>query len=125
MSLTQTAPITESEIDALVERFYQKARADATIGPIFAAQIDDWPEHLALLKSFWASILLGTGTFRGNPMMKHLMLPLEPAHFQVWLKLFRETAVDVLRPAGVDLILRRAERIAENFQSAIARSREG
>ena len=125
MSLTPTAPITESEIDKLVERFYEKARADATIGPIFAAQIADWPEHLALLKSFWASALLGTGTFRGNPMMKHLMLPLEPAHFQVWLKLFRETAVEVLRPEGVDLILRRAERIAENFQSAIARSREG
>ena len=124
MLLTPTAPITEAEIDTLVERFYEKARADATIGPIFAAQISDWPEHLALLKSFWASVLLGAGTFRGNPMEKHMMMPLAPAHFQVWLKLFRETAVEVLRPEGAELILRRAERIAENFQTAIARSRE-
>lgn len=125
MLLTDIAPINETEIDILVERFYVKARADSTIGPIFEAQIVDWPEHLALLKSFWASVLLGTGTFRGNPMEKHLMLPLEPAHFQIWLRLFRETAKEVLRPEGVDLILRRTERIAENFQSAIARSREG
>ena len=124
MLLTLIAPITEAEIDTLVERFYDKARADTTIGPIFAAQVSNWPEHLALLKSFWASVLLGAGTFHGNPMMKHLMLPLEPAHFQIWLTLFRETAQEVLRPEGAELILRRAERIAENFQSAIARSRE-
>ena len=124
MLLTPSAPITEAEIDTLVDRFYDKARADSTIGPIFAAQIDDWPAHLALLKQFWASVLLGAGTFRGNPMMKHLMLPLEPAHFQVWLRLFRQTANEVLRPEGAYLVIQRAERIAENFQYAIARSRE-
>jgi hemoglobin len=123
MLLTPSMPITEAEIDTLVDAFYARVREDATIGPIFNQQIEDWPAHLALLKSFWASVLLGAGTFRGNPMEKHMMLPLEPEHFQVWLALFRETASEVLRPEGAELVTRRAERIAENFQAAMARTR--
>src|SRR5579863_7159544 len=113
------APITEAEIDTLVETFYARVRENSIIGPVFNEQVKDWPEHLALLKSFWASVLLGAGTFRGNPMMTHMMLPLKPEHFQVWLALFRETAHEVLRPAGAEMIQRRAERIAENFQAAM------
>jgi len=120
MQLASSAPITEAEIDTLVETFYARVRDNAAIGPIFDAQVKDWPAHLALLKSFWASVLLGAGTFRGNPMEKHMMLPLKPEHFHVWLALFRETANEVLRPAGAELVIRRAERIAENFQAAIA-----
>jgi hemoglobin len=124
MLLPTAMPINEAEIDTLVDTFYARVRDDATIGPIFNAQVKDWPEHLALLKSFWASVLLGAGTFRGNPLEKHMMLPLEPQHFQVWLRLFRETALDVLRPEGTEMVVRRSERIAETFQAAIARSRE-
>src|SRR5580700_10392311 len=98
MLLLTAMPINEAEIDTLVETFYARVREDATIGPIFNKQVEDWPEHLALLKSFWASVLLGAGTFRGNPLEKHMMLPLQPEHFQVWLALFRETAREVLRP---------------------------
>jgi len=124
MLLTPTMPITEAEIDTQVETFYARVREDPTIGPIFNAEVEDWPAHLALLKSFWASVLLGAGTFRGNPLEKHMMLPLEPAHFQVWLALFRETALEVLRPEGAEMVIRRSERIAETFQAAMARTRE-
>lgn len=122
MQLPTAIPINEAEIDTLVDTFYARVREDATIGPIFNEQVQDWPEHLALLKSFWASVLLGAGTFRGNPMMTHMMLPLTPEHFQVWLALFRKTAHEVLRPEGAEMILRRAERIAENFQAAMFRA---
>ena len=123
MQLASSIPLTEAEIDTLVESFYARVRDNATIGPIFNAEVKDWPTHLALLKSFWASVMLGAGTFRSNPMEKHMMLPLQPEHFRVWLALFRDTAQEVLRPAGAELVIRRAERIAENFQAAIASSR--
>jgi hemoglobin len=115
--------ISEAEIDTLVDTFYAKVRTDATIGPIFNEQVKDWPEHLALLKSFWASVLLGAGTFRGNPLETHMMLPLEAEHFRVWLALFRETAREVMRPEGADAVIRRSERIAETFQAAMAKTR--
>lgn len=120
MQPASTIPLTEAEIDTLVDTFYAKVRDDVTIGPIFNAEVADWPTHLALLKSFWASVMLGSGTFRGNPMEKHMMLPLRPEHFRVWLALFRETAHQVLRPAGAVMVIARAERIAQNFQAAIA-----
>ena len=123
MQLAGSIPLTEAELGILVDNFYAKVRENAIIGPIFNAEVKDWPTHLALLKSFWASVMLGAGTFRGNPMEKHMMLPLQPQHFRVWLALFRETALEVLRPAGAELVIRRAERIAENFQSAIADAR--
>jgi hemoglobin len=122
MQLAASIPISEAELGTLVDTFYAKVRDNETIGPIFNAEVKDWPTHLALLTSFWASVMLGAGTFRGNPMEKHMMLPLQPEHFRVWLALFRETAQEVLRPAGAELVIRRVERIAENFQSAIASS---
>ena len=44
--------ITDENLDALVNAFYARVRADAELGPIFNGAIDDWPEHLAKLGSF-------------------------------------------------------------------------
>ncbi|HEV2620327.1 MAG TPA: group III truncated hemoglobin [Acidobacteriaceae bacterium] len=111
-------PISESEISRLVEAFYSKVRVDPTIGPIFNEKVEDWPAHLALLKSFWCSALLGAGTFKGNPLLTHLKLALEPAHFRVWLSLFAETASEVLPPSRAAVIIARSQGIARSFQSA-------
>ena len=45
--------------------------------------------------SFWETILLGTITYKGNPMIKHIELnklsPLKQSHFERWLTLWEET----------------------------------
>src|SRR6185437_2686518 len=88
--------ISEQEISQLVDRFYAKVQLDPVIGPIFNQAIDDWPAHLALLKTFWSSVLLATRSYKGDPMLTHLQLPLEEAHFQRWLALFAETARETI-----------------------------
>ena len=30
----------------LLSRFYERARLDPLLGPVFAAHVDDWPRHL-------------------------------------------------------------------------------
>jgi hemoglobin len=115
--------ITESEISTLVDAFYAKVRIDPDIGPIFNAIIDDWPYHLALLKDFWSTVLLTTGRYKGDPMMKHLQLSLDPQHFERWLALFAETAHEVLPPAHASTIIAKSQRIAENFKAGIAYQR--
>src|SRR3954467_4433733 len=115
-----TSKITESEISTLVDTFYAKVRLDPDIGPIFNAIVDDWPYHLALLKDFWSTVLLTTGRYKGDPMMKHLQLPLDPQHFERWLALFAETANEVLLPDHAALIIAKSERIAENFKAGRA-----
>jgi hemoglobin len=115
--------ITEEEISTLVDRFYAKVQLDPEIGPIFNETIEDWPTHLALLKNFWSTVMLTTGRYKGDPMMTHLQLPLEPNHFNRWLELFAETARQVLPPAHAMAMIAKSERIAGNFKAGIAYQR--
>lgn len=112
--------ISEQEISELVDRFYAKVQVDPVIGPIFNHAIDDWPAHLALLKTFWSSVLLASQSYKGNPMMTHLQLPLEEEHFQRWLALFAETARETMTPEHAEIIIAKSQRIAGNFRNAIA-----
>jgi hemoglobin len=112
--------ITEQQIGTLVDRFYAKVRLDSDIGPIFNAIVDDWPHHLDTLKDFWSTVLLTTGRYKGDPMMRHLQLPLDPDHFERWLNLFAETATEVLPPIQAVTVIAKSKRIAENFKLGIA-----
>ena len=112
--------ITEPEISTLVDHFYAKVRRDPDIGPIFNAIVDDWPHHLATLKDFWSTVLLTTGRYIGDPMMKHLQLSLDPPHFERWLALFAETANEVLPPDHAATVIEKSHRIAHNFKAGIA-----
>jgi len=108
----------DEEIAALVDAFYARVRADAALGPIFAAHVDDWPRHLARLTDFWSSVLRGTARYEGQPMARHLALPhLSAGLFRRWLELFHETTAALPNAA-----LRRnadaaAERIARSLWS--------
>lgn len=115
---------TESEISQLVDSFYAKVRLDPEIGPIFNAIVGDWPHHLATLKDFWSTVLLTTGRYKGDPMMTHLQLPLDPHHFERWLALFDETASEIFPAPTAALVSEKAHRIAGNFRAGIAYQRE-
>jgi hemoglobin len=112
--------ITEPQISILVDTFYTKVRLDPDIGPIFNAIVDDWPHHLSTLKDFWSTVLLTTGRYKGQPLMTHLQLPLDPDHFSRWLALFAETANEVLPSPIAASVIAKSERIAENFKLGIA-----
>ncbi len=90
--MAQDALCTEQEITTLVHAFYARVRTDDLIGPVFDARISDWDKHLAIMVRFWSSVLLGTGTYNGTPMPKHVALPnLQPQMFTRWLDLFHQT----------------------------------
>ncbi|MFC7538075.1 group III truncated hemoglobin [Sphingomonas sp. GCM10030256] len=79
-------------VSELVERFYERIRGDALLGPIFADRISDWPVHLEQMKRFWRSVLFSSGEFFGSPMAKHVTIAgLDRSHFVHWLNLFRQT----------------------------------
>lgn len=118
----QRASLDEGSLAVLLDRFYAKARADAALGPVFAAAITDgsWPEHMARIAGFWRSVLFKTGDYKGNPFGAHLRLPgLTPALFERWLALFGETCREVLEPEDAAALLHRAERIAESLQAGL------
>ena len=110
--------MTEQQIATLVDRFYAKVRNDEVLGPVFNAAVRDWPEHLEKLSAFWSSVMLTTGRYKGNPMVAHLKhkSAIEPAMFDRWLGLWRQTASEVLDEAGTAAVAAKAERIAESLQ---------
>lgn len=110
--------ITEQQLEQLVDRFYAKVREDEVLGPVFNAAVQDWPEHLEKLTAFWSSVMLTTGRYKGNPMIAHLKHKsvIEPAMFDRWLGLWRETASEVLDEAGAAAVAAKAGRIAESLQ---------
>lgn len=115
--------ITEPMIEELVARFYAKVRADAVLGPVFAEKIQDWGPHLKRMCEFWSSVALLSGRYHGQPMQKHLTLPIDEQHFGRWLGLFQETLDECCPPAARAHFMDRAKRIAESFRLGIAMQR--
>jgi hemoglobin len=116
------AGVSEDMIHRLVHGFYAKVRTDSTLGPIFDRVIgDNWDEHLAKMCDFWSSVVLTTARYKGAPMPAHVRLAdVTPAHFELWLALFRQTARELCPPEAAALFVDRAERIAKSFQLGIA-----
>ncbi|MWD29108.1 preprotein translocase [Aquicoccus sp. SCR17] len=115
--MAETA-LDESVLEVLVHGFYAKVRVDPLLGPIFAERISDWGPHLERMVAFWSSVVLMTGRYHGKPVPKHAGLPVEWAHFERWLELFRETAHQVCTPEGASRVIESAERIARSLHMA-------
>lgn len=111
--------VTEDMIERLIHHFYGRIRSNPDLGPIFNAAIDDWDPHLAKMVSFWSSVMLKSRRYSGNPVQKHNALSaIEPAHFEIWLGLFRQSAGEVCPPEIAAEFVERAERIAESLKLA-------
>lgn len=83
---------TRKDIELLVDTFYQKVQQDDLIGPIFMERIapEAWPTHLNRMYTFWTTILLNQPGYSGQPFEKHRDMPIEQAHFDRWVSLFKE-----------------------------------
>ena len=110
--------IPDEDLQRVVDLFYARVREDELIGPVFNGAVHDWPEHLVKLGAFWSSVINRSGRFKGNPMAAHLKhkSAIDSAMFERWLQLWRETASETLPPPGAELVIDRAERIAESLQ---------
>ena len=113
--------ITETQIAKLIPQFYDRVRADALIGPVFAGAIDNWPPHLEKLMAFWSSVMLASGRYRGNPMAAHMkhLATITPPMFDRWLALWAQVTTETM-PADIAAVLQaKAERIAQSLKLAL------
>jgi hemoglobin len=113
--------VSEDGIKLLVDGFYAKVRRDPELAPIFLRAIPgDWGAHLAKMYAFWSSVMLTTGRYKGNPVVKHLAIPgIQPALFERWLALFNETSTELFDDAVSAEFQAKAARIAESLQLAL------
>ncbi len=109
---------TPADIRTLVDRFYDKVNADALLGPVFNDIIRvSWPHHLPVMYRFWGSMLLDEHSYRGQPFLKHVNLPVAPEHFGRWLQLFEQTVNENFAGPKADEALQKATNIATIFQT--------
>ena len=118
-----TPATTPGDIDGredsagLVADFYRRVFADELLGPIFTdvAHVD-LSTHLSVMGEFWATVLLGAGTYRRNTLRPHLALAdrveLTTAHFTRWLTLWKTTVDERHAGRRAELAKTQAVRIA-------------
>ena len=108
---------TRTDIELLVNSFYDKIRQDDSIGYIFdeVAKVN-WEKHLPKMYSFWEMILFNKEGYDGHPFRPHLIInqqhPLNPHHFATWLALFDATVDEHFEGEKASEIKTRAKNVA-------------
>lgn len=116
---------TIEDIQLLVNRFYEKVRADELLGPVFEERIKDrWPEHLEKMYRFWQTVLLNEHTYYNSPFPPHANMPVGQEHFSKWIELFTATADELFSGEKNEEAKWRAGKMAELFLLKIEHTRK-
>lgn len=112
---------SREDIVQLVDRFYERAKSDDLIGPVFTEIVKvNWEKHLPVMYTFWENILFYTGGYEGNPLEIHRHLnravPLTAAHFFRWNELFATTVQEMFSGEKAALAIQRAMSISTVMQ---------
>lgn len=115
---------SEHDIKLLIDCFYKKVVIDPVIGFIFTdVVVLSWEKHIPIMNAFWNSILLGAGTYNGNPMTKHIALnkviALTKEHFERWLVLWEQTVTELFSGEKANEAIIRTKNIAALMQHKI------
>ncbi len=109
--------IDRSDIQKVVNLFYDKVKSDKQIGYFFTDIVKvNWEKHLPIMYDFWENVLFYTGNYSGSPMIKHHQInqlsPIKEEHFNRWTFLFLETIDDLYVGENASLLKSKAESIA-------------
>lgn len=115
---------SRADIELLVRLFYEKVKADDSIGYIFNDVVKvNWEKHFPVMFDFWENVLFYTGGYEGNPMKihqhLHRMMPLTKEHFQRWNELFSESVDELFEGSKAILAKQRAVSISTVMQIKI------
>jgi hemoglobin len=111
---------TREDCERLVRAFYARALDDPIIGWLFTdiAHLD-LEAHVPRITSFWETMLLGAGTYRGGAFAAHARVHAKarfrPGHFQAWLTLWRTTVDELFAGPRAEQAKAHAERVARAF----------
>jgi hemoglobin len=115
---------TRADCERLVRAFYGKAMVDPIIGFIFVdvAKLD-LEAHVPVIASFWETVLLGAGSYRGGAFGPHAQLhakvQLQKGHFERWLVLWFATVDELFAGERADEAKAHALRVARAFHGRL------
>ena len=115
---------TREDCERLVRAFYGRALEDPIIGFIFTdvARLD-LEAHVPRITSFWATVLLGEGSFSGGAFRPHAELharvELREGHFDRWLRLWFGTVDELFAGPRANQAKIHALRVGQAFHSRL------
>jgi hemoglobin len=109
-----------NDIKILVDDFYRKVRKDELLASVFNDRISDWQLHLDTMYRFWNAALFQIREYVGNPLAKHINLPVSGVHFERWISLFYETLDEHFVGPVADEAKRRSVIMANTFYRRMA-----
>ncbi len=115
-----------SDIDTVIQLFYEKVREDEFIGHFFSTvRKMDWPKHISAMGDFWENILFHVGSYEGDPLSVHKQIHqtsiTTKLHFERWLLLFNQTIDENFTGPMALVMKQRAGGIATVMLSKISR----
>lgn len=113
------ASITPQGIRVMVERFYEHARSDELLGPVFNARVKDWDKHYDTMTRFWSSAVLHAGTYSGRPIEAHRIDGLTPAHFVHWVRGHTRIAREVFAAPDAEIFVMLGHRMAVSISQRV------
>lgn len=116
--------VDDDDMVKLVRRFYALSYADPVLGPFFIKTIADYESahfdaHVRVVADFWSSMLLKTGRYQGNPFLSHAKHPIEPGHFDIWLKLFKQATAETLPAPLAAQAMAKADMMARSLKAGL------
>jgi len=117
-------------VQRLVNTFYEAAKQDAVLGPVFNVIIgDDWSAHLPVMYTFWDSVVFGLGGYKGQAVGKHIEIDrrmrLEEAHFERWISLWNATVDRLYAGPNADLARTKANLMLQLIKFKVDYARSG
>ena len=109
----------EAAIERMIRLFYERALADAVLGPIFSGAIHDWEPHIKRVADFWSGVVHGTDRYQGNAFAPHLKLIFEVEAFDHWIAVFESAGNDTLAQDDAAKAIRIARHMAESFRAGL------
>lgn len=111
---------TRADCERLVRAFYEQLLVDPILGWIFTDVAHlDLETHLPVVASFWETVLLGAGTYRGGTFAPHAAIHarigLRPGHFERWLFMWHATIDEHFAGERAEAAKHHAGRVARAF----------
>jgi hemoglobin len=98
---------SKAEIENLIEIFYEKVFQNEVLAPFFKGL--DFEAHKPQMVHFWSFVLINDPGYKTNVTEKHLHMPLTAQHFEIWIKLFKETIDELFLGETAEMAKQRAD----------------
>lgn len=104
-----------ADIERLVRQFYADLLQHEEMKPAF--QDLNFEEHIPRIVAFWSMVLLDEEGYKTNVFDKHLHLPIQGFHFDIWLHSFTRTVDRLFAGEKAELAKHRALLLTHTFKS--------